>query len=332
MVRFATIGSSKHAHTFLETAMTCEDFHLEAVYSRSMEIAKSMAEKFSAKKAYNSLDAIANDPEIDAVYIASPNAFHARQAIFLMDVGKHILCEKSLASNSREVQEMFEAADRNGVVLLEATRPLHDPGYQLLRQALLKVGKVRHATIRFCQYSSRYDDFLAGLDHNVFDKKCAAGALTDVGVYCVEFLVGLFGAPKKVQASCVKLRTGVDGLGSILAEYDGMTAGLIYSKIAASDLPSDIQGELGNILIYPSPVEPERIEICYNNGIKEVLSREHIEVNTIIYELQDFIKMVNGNMDSEPYREVTIQSMKMMDEVRKQYGIVFPADETDGKK
>lgn len=245
MVRFAVIGTSRITEKFLRSAENCPDFSLEAVYSRTLERGRAFAQKYGARRVYDSLAGLAEDPQVDAVYIASPNASHYSQAMQMMEAGKHVLCEKALASNLPQAGDMFACAREHGVVLMEAMRSIHDPGFQKIRENLPKLGKIRRADFRFCQYSSRYDDFRAGKPQNIFDVNCSAGALMDIGVYCVHPLLGLFGTPDRILAAPVMLRGGIDGAGTILAEYEDKIAELVYSKITSTGLPSEIQGGKG---------------------------------------------------------------------------------------
>lgn len=325
MIRFATIGTSKITTWFLEAASFCKDFHLEAIYSRSKEKGTAFASNYNVSKVYTSLNELAKDNEIDAVYIASPNSIHAEQAIFLLNAGKHILCEKSMAANQYQVQQMFETAEKNNVLLMEAMRPVHDPGYEVIRKALPKLGKIRRAHFQYSQYSSRYDSFLLGEHHNIFDINYAAGALTDIGVYCVHPLIGLFGTPKKIHATSVLLRGGIDGIGTILAEYNDMIAELLYSKITASDIPSEIQGEKGTMKINSISV-PHDISIKYNNGSEEILKVSYAPTINMLYELEDFIQAIQGTKNINEYKYISLEAVKIMDEVRKQCGVIFPTD------
>ena len=325
MVRFATIGTSKITTWLLEAATFCKDFHLEAIYSRSKEKGEAFAAKYNVSKVYTSLEELVEDPNIDAVYVASPNSIHTEQAIYLLNAGKHVLCEKSMAANQYQVQKMFEAAEKNNVLLMEAMRPVHDPGYEVIKKALPKLGQIRRAHFQYSQYSSRYDTFLLGEHHNIFDVNFAAGALTDIGVYCVHPLIGLFGTPNKIQASSILLRGGIDGIGTILAEYDDMIAELLYSKITASEIPSEIQGEKGTMKITSISI-PHNISIVYNDGTEETLEVSYAPTINMLYELEDFIHAIEGTKNIDEYKHISLEAIKLMDEVRKQCGVVFPTD------
>ena len=93
------------------------------------------------------------------VYIASPNCCHCEQSIQMMEAGKHVLCEKPIASNVMEYEKMLEAARRNGVIFFEAMRSAFTPEMEVLEEALPLLGKIRQASFSFCQYSSRYDNY-----------------------------------------------------------------------------------------------------------------------------------------------------------------------------
>lgn len=324
MIRFATIGTSKITDKFLEAAKCCEEFQLQAVYSRSRDKAKAFAAKHAAGTYYDSLEELSEDSKVDAVYIASPNYMHCQQAITMMRAGKHVICEKSLGSNCKEVDLMFQTARENGVVLLEAVRSLHDPGYQVILENLNKLGMIRRAEFRFCQYSSRYDGFKRGERHNIFDVCCSAGSLMDIGVYCVEPLVMIFGKPESIQASSVMLRGKIDGTGTIVAQYQDMVGELIYSKITDSHLPSEIQGENGTMLI-SSIADPRTITIQYRDGKEETIQCGSW-TNNMIFETDTFIRAIEKGDLLRQYEQISRESMRLMDLARSQCGIRFPAD------
>lgn len=323
-IRFAAIGTSKITEKFLGEAAKNSSFQLTAVYSRSSKKAAEFAEKHHADSGYDNLEALAHDKAADAVYIASPNAVHYEQAVKLMEAGKHILCEKPLCSNLREAEQMFALAEKNHVILMEAVRSLHDPGFAVIKENLGRLGKIRRASFRYCQYSSRYDDFKAGIVQNIFRPECSAGALMDIGVYCVQPLAALFGEPHSLHPVSVMLDGGIDGAGTVTADYGDMIGELVYSKITESHLASEIQGESGVMLI-DSIASPEKIEIRYYNGKTETLRDEAYDSN-LKYELQTFIDAVRGHRSVEKYRNISLQSMRMMDEIRNICGIRFPAD------
>lgn len=181
-IGFATIGTSKITQKFLSAAKECEGFKLVAVYSRDIKKAEQFAGEQGAERFYDSLDMLAADKDVEAVYVASPNYMHYKHVMKLLKAGKHVFCEKAIASNHAEAEEMFRTAQERHLVLLEAVRPVFDPGMQAIKNNLYKLGAIRKANISYCQYSSRYDSFKEGQEHNIFSRECSAGALMDIGV------------------------------------------------------------------------------------------------------------------------------------------------------
>ena len=310
-MKFATIGTSGITEEFLQAVKSVRGAKLVATYSRDLEKAKALAKSYGAKKAYDDVDELVADEEVEAVYIASPIALHAMQAIKMMMHGKHVLCEKSLASNLAEAEAMFRAAEDNNVILMEAMRPIHDPGYALIKKNLKKLGRIRKIYLNFSEYSRRYNAFKEGEITSVFAREMSGGALMDVGVYCVESLIGLFGMPEKITSAMIPLKTGVDGAGKIIATYPGAIAEMDYSKITTSDNCCTIEGE-------------------YNDGRHEEFEREECE-NNMVYEIKDFINMVKKGENMEHYRAVSLNTMRMLDGVRMQNNMRFPADQVKTK-
>ena len=249
MFNLAIIGTNWISQQFVEAAIQTGEFSLKAVYSREFDKARSFGTPYHAETFYDSLDALGKDPDIDAVYIASPNSLHAPQAIQMLSAGKHVICEKPMASNYALAQEMFKCAEENNVVLFEAFMSPYTPNFAVLKQSLPTISPLRHATISYCQYSSRYQKYLNGENPNTFNPEFSNGSIMDIGYYCLGAAIELFGEPNQVQASAVVLPSGVDGCGSVTLAYDDFNVNLLHSKVSDSLIPSEFQGEQGSVLV-----------------------------------------------------------------------------------
>jgi len=326
MVRFGIVGTNWITERFLQAGRTVEGFEAAAVCSRALERAEEYAARQGILNCYASLEEMAASGTVDAVYIASPNALHAEQAIRCLDLGLHVLCEKPLASNEFEAASMVEAAKRNGKLLMEAMKTTFLPNFEVIRGNLHRIGKVRRINVSYNQYSSRYDAYRSGTVLNAFDPTLSNGALMDLGVYCIYPVVRLFGAPKSIKANGVMLESGVDGAGSLLLEYEGMEAVIAYSKITYSTAPCEIQGEDGN-LVFDKMSEPESVERRTRQGEVESLTRTQSE-HTMRYEIEAFVELVRRGETESPVNshEVSLATMRIMDEARRQMGLVYPAD------
>lgn len=336
-IRFGVVGTNFITDWVITGAKQDERFELTAVCSRTQERANEFAAKYDIPYTFTSLEEMAASPLIDAVYIATPNYLHAAQSILCMKHGKHVLCEKPMASNAYEVKQMIAASRQYGVTLMEAMKPTLTPNFQVLREALPKAGVIRRYFASYCQYSSRYDKFKEGIVLNAFKPELSNGAMMDIGVYTVYPMVVLFGRPKKVSASGVVLSTGTDGQGAVNFEYEGMNATILYSKIANSSLPTEIEGEDGNFMLdkinqisrVTWQARPEA-----SSGKGPLTPVEDISAVTdkdeYYYEVAEFISLVQaGKLESEiNSHENSLITIEIIDEVRRQLGIVYPADHT----
>lgn len=327
MIRFGVVGTSRIADEFIRGAFETGDFVLGAVYSRTEEQAKAFAAKYSISQTFTDLEAMAKSGDIDAVYIASPNSCHAHQAILFLENRKHVLCEKPIASNRKELTEMIEAARKHRVILMEAMKTGFMPNFQAVRDNLHKIGRIRRFMGIKCQYSSRYDSYKQGQNPNTFNPVFSNGSLMDIGVYCVYAAVYLFGRPNRIQASALMLESGVDGSGSITFEYEGMDAVIVHSKIGNSVLDSEIQGEDGSIYI-DNISSPQHITIRYRDGASEVITREQTN-HSMYYEAREFIDLIRSNRleSTVNSHQTALTVMEILDSARQQIGLVFPADQ-----
>ncbi|QJC52454.1 Gfo/Idh/MocA family oxidoreductase [Paenibacillus albicereus] len=326
MLRIGIIGSNFITESFIDAARHVDGLQLAAHYSRSAERGAAFADKHGILRRFTDLEEMAASGELDAVYIASPNALHAEQAILFMKRGKHVLCEKPIASNSRELLEMIDASRQHGVLLLEAMKSTFLPNFAAIRDNLHRLGEVRQYFASFCQYSSRYDRYKEGEVLNAFKPELSNGSLMDIGVYCLYPLVALFGKPQTVQASAVMLESGVDGRGSLLLGYPGMEALIAHSKISDSSLPAEIQGEQG-VMRIERISQPASVRLQLRGGAEEDLSRPQA-ANTMQYEIEAFVRLIaEGRTESDVNTfELSLAVMEVMDEARRQIGLEFPAD------
>ena len=365
-IRLATIGTSPISDNLLEAAREVDGITYVGTFSRDAERARAFTKSHGGTHAFTSLEELASSPEVDAVYVASPNACHLDQALALASANKHLLVEKPLCANRYDAQRLFAAAELHGVVVMEAMRPLHDPAWRAVAAALPSVGELRRASLRFGRHSSRFDDLKAGRHTNIFDARMASGALMDMGIYTVEPMVALFGMPERIVAAAVLVAekgnhlTGgaIDGAGSALCIYgdDSGTPGLVvelaYSKITTDLLLSQIEGDLGTVTIDSVSI-PQGASVLHRGRAVRGDARaiatsvgdthERLDVrpcpNSMVYELADFVRLVRNEpvdtlwgpaLDARgafaSFRDVTLGALAVTDEIRRQTGVKFSAD------
>lgn len=319
MVRVGIIGTSLITEKMIAATNGIRKFQVTAVYSRDIEKAIAFGSRLGVHHFYDNLEEFAKSEEFDAVYIASPNSCHCEQALLMMNHKKHVLCEKPLASNTAEVNQMFEAAHENGVVLLEAMRSAFAPEFPRIRSYFKKLGKIRRVTFQFNQLSSKYDAFQKGQVANSFNPEMAGGALMDLGCYCIYPMVFWFGLPNEITGTSLFLENGVDGAGTVLLNYGDMIGEARYSKITNDTTPCEIQGEKAVMQI--SHIASTRdMMVRYPNGFKEVVHFDQRD-NNMEYEVRAFIEMIEEGRPFDVYEKASKNTAFVMEEARKKMGM-----------
>lgn len=325
MIRFAIVGTNWITRQFVEAAHQTGAMTLTAVYSRTKEQAETFARDYSVNQLFDSLEQMVACDEIDAVYIASPNALHCEQALLCMRHQKHVICEKPLASNLAEVEQMIACAIENQVVLFEAFKTASLPGFLALKQALPQVGRLRKVLFNYCQYSSRYPRYLNGERPNTFEPRWSNGSVMDIGYYCLASALALWGEPQRVQAQATLLESGVDAHGSVIMQYGDFDVTLLHSKVSDSAIPSEIQGEAGALVI-EKLAEVQRLTFIPRGGTAQDLTQPQ-HSNTMRYEAEHFVRLVTERQIMHDGLALARSTARLLTEIRRQTGVIFPADD-----
>lgn len=325
MINFAVIGTNWITEKFINATRFEKQLSLGAVYSRTLQSAQLFADKFSVTTCYDSLDTLALDVNVEAVYIASPNSLHFEQSMQMLKAGKHVICEKPLASNAQQVELLFQTALENNVILFEAYMTAHLPNFKQIQDNLHKIGPLRKANIHYCQYSSRYPAYLAGNNPNTFNPQFSNGSIMDIGYYCIAFSVALFGKPSAIQANALLLDSGVDGCGTAILNYGTFSITIDHSKISNSQLSNEIQGEQGSLLIeHIAQCEKVTLFQQQNDQVTDIsIARDD---NSMVYEAQFFAEQIKNNkIDDAAMQRAKITS-SVITEIRALTGVAFPED------
>lgn len=332
-IRFGVVGTNFITDWVIAGGREDDRFELTAVCSRSIQTAQAFAQRHQITHTFASLHEMAASDCIDAVYIASPNAFHATQSIVCMQHGKHVLCEKAFASNAHEVRLMIATARQCGVVLMEAMKPTLTPAFRAVQQHLPTLGTVRQYVATYGQYSSRYDKLKQGTVLNAFTPELSNGAAMDIGIYTIYPMVVLFGRPDTIQAAGIRLSSGVDGHGSVNFQYANQMIGSVhYSKVADATLPTEIQGEEGLIRLDRINAIGD-VQLIHRQGnTQSIMPQTHH--NEYYYEVAEFIDLIESGQKESAVNSLqnSLITLEILDEIRHQIGIVFPADKAVPKE
>ena len=347
-LRIASIGTGIIVDWFLEAVSAVPEVSYVGAYSRTLEKAREWGEPRGARLFFDDLDELAASPDVDAVYVASPNALHMSHAKALLAAGKHVLAEKPLASNLREAEGAFAVAHEHDVVLMEGLRTIHTPGFAGLAEAVGEVGDVSSATFRFAKVSSRVPALRAGKLTNAFDPRMAGGGLMDIGVYCAAPMVALWERPQRVVAMGTTFDvTAIDGdsrwplvelAGEALCDYGSFCVNLSWGKVSDNHLASQVQGTEATVLVdnldrldalqVVRPAKGEGVYGAYGSG-EGVAERRTFEHGPLLAcELADFVRLCAGDRaEAKRYERISLDGLSVMDQIRAELGVRFPADD-----
>lgn len=322
-MKFGFIGTNWITDKLIECGRQTATFEPYAVYSRTEERANYFKDKHDLKEIFTDLNQFCESSNFDAVYIASPNAFHFEQAKLAIENNKHVLIEKPATINVEQFEALSKLAHEYNVTVMEAMKSTVLKPFLQFAKANADIGEIRYADFHYHQYSSRYDKYKEGIVENAFKPELGNGALMDLGVYAVAPAIHLFGLPKEIKATGFKLNTGADGQGNAILNYDSFQVTISYSKICDRPSPSEIIGEDGYVTINKISA-PTVINVFNKDGsIKDTYSDS--DDYTMKEEIEEFIKCIENNKieSSINTHQRTIDTMKVLDEIRNQVGVQF---------
>ncbi|BDR61095.1 Gfo/Idh/MocA family protein [Lactobacillus xylocopicola] len=247
-MKLGIIGSGMIVHDFLTTADQVKNLELTAISTtqRSQPVARDLAQQYGIKEVYADNEQLLHNPEVDTVYVAVPNFLHYDVVKQAIAAGKNVICEKPYVESVAEAQELKQLADDRGVIIVEAITNIHLENYRAIKHMLAKIAPIHIISLNYTQYSSRYDDFLAGKIAPVFDPAKDGGTLKDLNIYNIHLTVGLFGKPEAVHYYPV-MQQGIDTSGILTMTYPDKQAVLIAAKDCYTTPRSFIEGEQGSI-------------------------------------------------------------------------------------
>lgn len=321
-MNLCAIGTGAITKSMLAEFARSDVLHCTAIYSRQEETGRAMADAFGIERVFTSMEEMLADPSIDMVYVASPNSIHYGQTKAALQAGKHVICEKPFAPTVAEAEELIALAREKHLLLFEAITTAHHPHYGYVKENLPKLGKLKLVTATFCQFSSRYPALLAGKPSPVLNHAFAGGALMDINLYNIHFVVGLFGAPKQVHYFPNCHESGVDTSGMLVLQYEDFLCQCIGAKDCAAGNGVQIIGEDGYMAVTPSSSNCQTVEL--NLRGREAVS-VHLPENPWYHEVQDLGRLVAAGDYEACYRalEVTRNVVEVLEKARRSAGFSF---------
>lgn len=323
-MRIGAVGTGSIVRSMLQNMEKVEGIACEAICSRKEETGRKLADEFGISKVYTDLDAMCQDPDLDFIYIASPNSLHYPQAKKALSCGKHVICEKPFTPTVKEAEELIRMAKERHLFLLEGITTIRQPNYHWVQERLDRIGDLKMATCTFCQYSSRYDAFQAGQVPNVFNPAFAGGSLMDINLYNIYFLVGLFGTPDQVAYYPGCLEGGIDTHGILILRFGSLICQCTGAKDTWCENNVQLLGDKGYLRITPCSSNCKDAVLVARGAEPE--QSPHQDEDPWFYEIQELVKLVQDEDYETCYRnlELTVKVVDVLEKARKSAGIVFP--------
>lgn len=314
-MNFCAVGTGSITKWMLSEFARSSVLHCTAICSRSEEKGRAMADAFGIDKVYTSMEEMLRDPSIELVYVASPNSVHYAQTKACLEAGKHVICEKPFTPTLAEAEELVALAREKSLFLFEAITTAHHPHYPVIRSRIPELGELKLVMCTFCQFSSRYPALMAGQAAPVLDPAYKGGALMDINLYNIHFVVGLFGAPRAVQYFPNIHTNGVDTSGVLILEYPGFLCQCVGAKDCAGQNGVQILGDGGSIHVNPGAGNLQLVEI--NIRGKETERLEVMEQQWY-HEVQDISRIIAAGDYAACYAglETTLQVVEVLEKAR----------------
>jgi predicted dehydrogenase len=318
-VRIGTLGAARITPSALiKPAKLVPGVEVAAVAARDRLRADSFAAKHGIPVVHESYEALIADSSIDAVYNPLPNARHAEWTLRALEAGKHVLCEKPLASNESEARSVAEAADKHGLVVMEAFHYRYHPLADRMVSIVGELGEIKHIETWLCFPLPRFSDIRYSLP-------LSGGALMDAGCYAVHLARLLGGGEPTVRAARALLRSpGVDRAMSASLEFPSGAIGRVNASLWSSQLlriSARVVGSRGQMRVFNFIAPQAFHRLSYT--VDGVTKRERVAGEaTYTYQLRAFKSAVETGEGNLTPPSDSIANMAVIDEIYRKAGLV----------
>ncbi|MEO5296288.1 Gfo/Idh/MocA family protein [Enterococcus cecorum] len=291
-MKLAVLGTGKIVQEFLPMIQQVTDVELVALLStpRSLDKAKEMQAQYQVQEVYTDYETLLGNATIDTVYVALPNHLHYQYTKEALLRGKNVICEKPFTLNAQQLEELIQIATEKRLILLEAITNQYLNNFLQIKKELSQLGKIKIVECNYSQYSSRYDAFKEGKILPAFDPQKGGGALMDINIYNIHFVVGLFGKPEKVQY-LANIERDIDTSGILVLDYGAFKAVCIGAKDSTAQIRSVIQGTDGSIEVLGATNEMPRYERRSKTEIEAV--NVNLDKHRMYQEFEKFTEVID---------------------------------------
>lgn len=301
-----------------------------AIFARpkSRAAAEAIATRYGIGKVFTDYDELLAEQDIEFLYVGLTNSVHYEYAKKALLAGKHIIMEKPFASTAAETEELVHLALSRKLYVFEAVTLLHCPNFTAIRSTLPELGNIHAVLANYSQYSSRYDRYRKGEVLPAFDPERSGGALYDINIYNLNFIVALFGEPVDVVYHPNLGFNGIDTSGTLFLKYPSFTAVALGAKDSDSPGFITVQGEKGWLRVLGAPNELKAFEVFQRGTGTTIRYELNRYSHRMVHEFQEFARIYEAR-DYDGMKkglETSLTVMKTAEKARKDAGIVFACD------
>ncbi len=324
MINVGIIGSGFIVPLFVEATQAVKGFHYRGIASPVEEQLKNLKEKYNIDYYSLNNEDVMNDEKVDVIYVAVPNGLHYQIAKQALEHGKHVIVEKPFMPSYKQAKELIDLAKEKNLIIFDAVTMVHMANYKKMKKLIKDLGDIKFIDINFSQYSSRYDKFKKGITLPAFDYKQAGGALMDLGIYNINFVVGLFGEPKKVTY-VPNMHKKIDTSGVLVLDYGKFKATCIAAKDCKAPLNTCIQGDKAYLKSDFASSVIESFYVVANDGTRTDYALNKEPAIPHYHEYTEFKRLFNKKdlAKAQEYNEHTLLTMKVLDKALKSGNIKF---------
>ncbi len=322
-IKWGILGPGSIAQRFAKGLQSVPDAQLYAVGSRTQQKADEFADKFGASNRYGSYEALAEDPDVQAVYIATPHPQHKDAALLCLSHGKAVLCEKPFTVNAKEAAEVTDLARAKDLFLMEGMWARFFPGMVRVRE-LIASGAIGEARMLQADFGFRTD---VNPEGRLFSPALAGGGLLDVGVYPISLASMIFGTPVDVSGLAQMGETGVDEMAAVTLKYaQGQLASIVTGVRISTPSEAMIFGTDGSLKLHAPFWNPVHLTLKAGGKTEEInVPFEGEGFNYEAQEVHDCLRAGKTESAVMPLDE-TLAVMKTMDALRSQWGLKYPME------
>jgi len=326
-MKLGIIGAGMIVKDFLSISSLLKNIELEAICGtkRNEDTMNELSSKYGIKSVLYDYDELLNS-DLDVIYIGVPNNLHFEFAKKALEANKNVIVEKPFTSTYKEALILNNLAKQKQLFIFEAITNQYLPNYNKIKELIPTLGDIKIVQCNYSQYSSRYNSFKEGNVLPAFDPNSSGGALMDLNIYNIHYVVGLFGKPEDVEYY-PNVERGIDTSGVLILDYGKFKCVCIGAKDCKAPIANNIQGDKGCIYQDTPANVCEGFELLMNDGTSSVINENNYE-HRMVNEFIEFIDMIKTNDLERCYKmlEHSLIVSEVQTIARYKGGIIFPAD------